>query len=137
LTEVRVHLRKPEAIAKAAAASVQVSRSPSDFPRRLEDTRWGQAEVLLETKDAGLYLLHVEAGQEIPRHHHQVMRELEWLVDGELFRENHEVEAFTPVSWDKGQIHSYRNNSESRATLFCCDCPPFMPQDEIEVGGDR
>jgi dihydroneopterin aldolase len=134
---VAVRLRKPEAIGKARAAGVSVRRRPADFPRRFETTKWGQAEVLLETKDAGLYLLHVEPGLEIPRHHHEVMRELEWLVDGELWREDHQVEAFTPVSWKHGQVHSYRNRGERRATLFCCDCPPFIPHDEIEERAGR
>ena len=130
--EVTVHLRKPEALAKARAASVSITRNRADFPRRFETTEWGQAEVLLETQDAGLYLLHIDPGSEIPRHHHEVMREIEWLVDGELWREHQAVEPFTPVAWNHGQVHCYRNRSAEGATLFCCDCPPFIPGDEIE-----
>jgi dihydroneopterin aldolase len=135
LQAVRVRLEKPRALAGRAAAAVTIERSRADYRRRFESTAYGRAEILLETREAGLYLLHVEAGNEIPRHHHQVMRELEWLVEGELYRAGNRVEPVEPVVWDHGEVHSYLNRSDRPATLFCCDVPPFIPHDEIEVNG--
>ena len=43
---------------------------------------------------------------------------------------------FEPVVWEKELVHTYQNDGEERATLFCCDCPPFVPSDEIVVGED-
>jgi hypothetical protein len=31
-------------------------------------------------------------------------------------------------------VHGYENRGQRRATLFCCDTPPFIPQDEIVEG---
>ncbi len=131
---VQIRLEKPEALgARAETAAVSIQRERSDYPRRREPTHFGEAEILLETREAGLYLLHVEAGRSIPRHHHQVMRELEWLVGGELRQGGQRIEPCQPISWPRGAVHSYENTTDRRATLFCCDCPPFIPQDEIEV----
>lgn len=132
--EIRVTLEKPRALeGRASAAVVQTHRTRSDYPPRFETTKFGQAEVLLETREAGLYLLHIEPGRSIPLHHHRVMRELEWLVEGDLFQGNTLVEPVRPVNWPHGRVHGYENRSDARATLFCCDTPPFMPRDEIEV----
>jgi dihydroneopterin aldolase len=134
LQSVLVSLEKPNGLdIRAACASVSISRRREDFPRRIESKAFGHVEVLLETRDAGLYLLHVDPGQSIPRHHHRVMRELEWLVAGELHQDGRTLLPIQPVAWKLGQPHSYENHGVKPATLFCCDCPPFIPQDEIEV----
>ncbi|MEM6995056.1 MAG: dihydroneopterin aldolase [Myxococcota bacterium] len=130
---VELRIAKPRAlVGRAAAAAVRIARTREDYVRGHETTAWGEVEILLETRDAGLYLLHVDGGKEIPRHHHKVMRELEWLVRGELLGSNDAVSTGTPVVWPRGKAHSYRNATPERATLFCCDCPPFIPADEIE-----
>jgi dihydroneopterin aldolase len=133
LEGVDVRINKPRALAKygSATAAVRLARTRRDYPRRREDTRFGEVEVLLETRDAGLYLLHVHAGRRIPVHEHRVMRELEWLIDGELWQAGRRVELMRPIEWKRGQVHGYDNRSPQRATLFCCDTPPFIPQDEI------
>lgn len=128
---VEIRLTKPQAIAAARTAGVEIRRSLADYPRRHEHPSWGEVEVLLETREAGLYLLHVSAGREIPGHHHEIMRELEWLVDGELLGDGEPMTTMTPREWERGQIHAYHNVSPGRATLFCCDCPPFIREDEI------
>ncbi len=131
---VDVRIAKPGALTgRAAAAAVSISRKRADYPRGHETTPWGEVEILLETRDAGLYLLHVDGGREIPRHHHKIMRELEWLVRGDLLQAAEPVASGAPVVWPRGMAHSYRNATEERATLFCCDCPPFIPGDEIEI----
>lgn len=131
-TRLQLRLGKPEAIAGARRAGVFVNRTPYDYPRRREVSRFGEVEVLLETREAGLYLLHVEAQHAIPLHHHQVMQELEWLVDGELRQDGRSVERGVPQAWALGQVHGYTNVSDRRASLFCCDVPPFLPSDEID-----
>lgn len=138
LRTLEVVLAKPGALAgHAASAAVRLARAREDYPRRFEIKRWGEVEVLLETREAGLYLLHIDAGREIPRHHHRIMHELEWLVRGRLEQEGRALEAVEPVSWSHGEAHSYRNPGRDRATLFCCDCPPFIPSDEIEIAGRK
>lgn len=138
LEGVAVTIRKPHALRRYGntGVAVRIERTRADFPRRHERTKFGEVEVLVETRDAGLYLLHVDAGRSIPPHHHRVMRELEWLVAGELWQGGQRLEALQPVEWVLGVVHGYENRSERRATLFCCDTPPFIPQDEI-VEGER
>jgi dihydroneopterin aldolase len=131
-TKLELRLGKPNAIANARRAGVSVVRTPADYPRRREASRFGEVEVLLETREAGLYLLHVEAQHEIPRHRHEVMGELEWLVEGTLVQDGIVVEPCVPRAWAKGFVHGYANPTTRRATLFCCDTPPFVPHDEID-----
>jgi len=132
--DVRLRLSKPRALpGRATVAGVELHRHRRDFVRMRERNEFGEVEILHQTRDAGLYLLHVEAGREIPAHYHQRMRELEWLVAGELERDGERLEGFAPVMWRKGRVHRYVNVGERRATLFCCDIPPFVPEDEIVV----
>jgi len=150
---VRLQLDKPEALrgrlrkfsARARAvgdaargqfgagvvAGVTVSRRAADFPRRFEAASYGSVEVVLETQEAGLYLLHLRPGGVIAPHHHAVMQELEWPVRGELVRCGVKVSGFDPRAWPLGQVHDYVNAGTSAATLFCCDQPRFMRSDEI------
>ena len=132
LQELELRLAKPQAlVGRAAAGAVRVQRRRSDFELRREPARFGEVDVLLETREAGLYLLHVEQGQQIPAHHHRVMRELEWLVRGTLRQDGELVPPSRPIEWAHGQVHAYVNEGDGVATLFCCDCPPFVPADEI------
>jgi quercetin dioxygenase-like cupin family protein len=96
-----------------------------------EGTVFGYVDILLENEEAGLYLLHVEPGAEIPRHHHQLMSELEWYVRGDLMRDGDKLIDMAPVRWPRGQIHGYRNVGSEVATVFCCDSPPFIQSDEV------
>lgn len=130
--QVELALSKPQALEHGRGASVAITRSAEDFPRRSEAARFGEVEVLLETREAGLYLLHVAAGNRIPLHHHEIMREMEWLVAGELVQHGEPLSPFSPREWSLHQRHAYDNPSPRRATLFCCDMPPYIPADEID-----
>jgi FolB domain-containing protein len=131
---VSVQLDKPEALrGRARSAGVSIARRQADYPRRWETARFGRVEVLLETAEAGLYLLHVESGKSITPHYHQRMRELEFRVRGELMRSGHLLRGLSPVHWSHGQVHEYVNVGTSVATLFCCDQPRFIPDDEVLV----
>ncbi len=131
---VSLRLLKPNALAEVAeAAAVSVRRTRADYPRRHEDSRFGHVEILLETREAGLYLLHVAPGRSIPAHHHRRMRELEWIIAGDLEWQGSALPLRTPRTWPRGEVHGYDNRSDARATVFCCDTPPFIPDDEIEV----
>jgi dihydroneopterin aldolase len=134
LDAVKVRLRKPRALPdRAREASVEISRTPADYPRQRELNEFGEVEILYESRQAGLYLLHVDAGRSIPPHYHQTMRELEWRVGGTIERDGRRLEGLDPIAWKKGQVHTYVNVGTERATLFCCDNPPFSPDDEVVV----
>jgi hypothetical protein len=82
-----------------------------------------------------LYLLHIDPGATLSSHHHQVMRELEWHVRGEILRCGEKLVGLAPVIWSQGQVHDYVNTGTGVATLFCCDQPRFIPADEVLVEG--
>lgn len=130
----RIVLDKPEALrGRARSAGVSIARRQEDFPRRYETARFGTVEVLLETAEAGLYLLHVAPGNWISPHHHRRMRELEFRVRGELTRCGVPMRGMSPAHWPYGQVHEYVNVGTGVATLFCCDQPRFIPDDEVLV----
>ncbi len=134
LRTLELRLAKPRAlVGRASSGAVRIQRAREDFSSHQERARFGEVDILLETPGAGLYLLHVEPGKEIPPHHHRIMRELEWLVAGELTQQGIPVPMASPVEWARGEAHSYRNETAEVATLFCCDRPPFIPSDEIEL----
>ncbi len=135
LDRVRVRIAKPQALAgRAQNVALEIERDQADFPRRWEHPPFGAVEIICETGNAGLYLLHVEPGRGIAPHHHRVMRELEWRVRGELERDGVRMDGLSPIVWSGEQVHRYDNVGSTRATLFCCDSPPFIPEDEIVVG---
>jgi FolB domain-containing protein len=118
LDDVRLRIRKPHALAgRAREPGVEMFRTARERAHTREPSEFGEIETLLETSDARLYLLHVEPGREIPADHQRSMRELEWLVDGEL----EGLQGFAPVTWQKPRTHRHVNTGSKRATLFCCD----------------
>ena len=137
LDTVGLTIAKPRALpGRAGAAAVKILRRAEDFPRRHELARFGRVEILLETAEAGLYLLHVDPGRSITPHLHRVMHELEWLVAGELSRDGAPLVGLSPVEWPRGQVHAYTNHGARPATLFCCDRPPFIVEDEVLVDAE-
>lgn len=132
LRELGLTIVKPQALpGRARAAAVQITRDRGDFPRAVRAAPFGREEVLLETADAGLYLVHVAPGGVIAPHRHERTAELEWGVAGELLRDGAPLDAMSPVAWPLGQAHGYRNASASEATLFRCDRPPLRPEDQL------
>lgn len=135
---INLRLEKPRALPQLAkSAAVEIDRTRSDYPVRNEQAVFGHVDILLETAEAGLYLLHIGPGKAIPLHFHRVMRELEWRVSGHLLRNGKRLKNLSPIAWKKLQKHSYRNAGKETATLFCCDVPPFIPEDEILVSPDK
>lgn len=134
IDEVRVRLNKPQALrGRAREAGVEVHRRARELVRMREHNEFGEVEIVHQSREAGLYLLHIDPEREIPAHYHRIMRELEWLVDGAIERDGERLRGFAPVVWRKHRVHRYVNVGTRRATLFCCDTPPFVPEDEIVV----
>jgi FolB domain-containing protein len=134
LREVGLTIVKPQALpGRARAAAVRIERDRHDFPRERRAAPFGSEEVLLETAEAGLYLLRVAPGGVIAPHLHRRTAELEWRVAGELLRDGAPLTGVGPVAWPIGQVHSYRNPSAAEALLFRCDRPPLRPEDQVDA----
>ena len=126
-----LHLLVSPADPESSLTPVSLARQREGCGLQREVAVFGQVDILLENAEAGLYLLHVDAGKEIPRHHHKVMRELEWHVRGQIERDGEELSGLDAVEWPRGQVLGYRNTGVEVATVFCCDMPSFIRSDEV------
>lgn len=134
LQGLELRLAKPEALPAADASAVAVTRTRDDFPTRREPTGFGHAEVLLETAEAGLYLLHVDPGHELSPSPAEGMRELAWLVRGSLWLDGEPLPPSRPAELSRDDANAYRNASKEPATLFFCGCPPPLHEHDPPPG---
>jgi dihydroneopterin aldolase len=148
--EVRLELDKPEALrgrlrkykgrvpravqargqgfGAGVVAGVTALRRQADFPRRVAPTEFGSVEVVLETQESGLFLLHVRPGGVVAPHVQLTAGPkraagIEWPVRGELVRGGVREAGFDPWIWPPGQVREIANAGAAVATLFCCDQP--------------
>jgi dihydroneopterin aldolase len=120
LEHVEVRLEKPAALqGRARAASVQIRRTQSDFPRRTESTGYGEIETLLSTHEATLALCHVQPGLAIPPAGDE-RRRLEWVVTGSVSLDGQLLREGEPQFWSGARRASYDVPGTERATLFAC-----------------
>lgn len=129
LERVEVKLDKPAALdGRARAASVEIVRERDVFPRTVRETAFGRCDVLLETREAGLYRLVVSPGAELPAGFARSRRQLEWLVEGALTSGNTALEAHVPRTADeRDEPTSYFCPGPGSAVLFRCTRPPASP----------
>jgi len=119
LERVEIRLEKPAALhGRANAASVEVRRQQSDFPRRRQDTAFGEVETLLDTHEATLELVHVDAGKSLTQEGRSGRR-LEWLVNGQVDAAGASLREGEPliVTPSSGALV---NAGAERAVLFHC-----------------
>jgi dihydroneopterin aldolase len=140
-TRATVTLTKYGALAGQARAVVNQTGLAAAQTYVREDNDWGTVDVIAETRRVGIYRLNLAPGQSIPRHVHHRMREAELVLDPGLVgwqegldpRVLEEGERF---SWERGQAHGYRNSGDRVASILCVDAPPFIPEDEVPLGGE-
>jgi dihydroneopterin aldolase len=128
LERVDIRLDKPAALdGRARAASVEVTRERRDFRRSTKPDPFGPVEVLLETREAGLYLFSINPGRELAPMGDEA-RVLEWLVSGELTSRGAPLPRHRPTaSADESSDRlGYANPGSDAAVLFRCICPPML-----------
>jgi dihydroneopterin aldolase len=130
LERVEIRLDKPAALdGRARAASVEIARTRANFPRSKTTTPFGAVEVLLETREAGLYLVSIERARELRSVRDTDKRVVEWLVAGELACGGvpmplHRIENASNEEPSDGIV--YVNSGTEPAVLFRCICPPGL-----------
>jgi 7,8-dihydroneopterin aldolase/epimerase/oxygenase len=138
LQQVDIRLEKPGALAsRARSASVQIHRKRSHYPRKSLTTDFGSLDVLLETHEAGLYLLQVDPGRELPEAADALVRsrarapesarpaserKLAFIVNGMLERGGRSVRASELFPARTSGERAANSGSES-VTVFVCACP--------------
>ncbi|HEV8246018.1 MAG TPA: dihydroneopterin aldolase [Polyangiaceae bacterium] len=111
-----VQLEKPEAL-RGHAVSGAVSITRERTPRRRAARDFGEEERLLETAEAVLSLIHVDAGKTLLRQDGSERR-LEWLVQGHLHAAGQSLRQHEPG--DLAGNPEFSNPGPERATVFSC-----------------
>jgi dihydroneopterin aldolase len=134
---LRLRLTKPSAVlAGQALPSLEITRDADEFAPQTESSKFGNVDVVFETRDAGIYRLNVAPGRFIPLHVHRQMRESELVLTDGLLCQGKPVAPGTVFHWPLGAAHRYDNPTPRHQTILCVDSPRFMPEDEIEVDGE-
>jgi dihydroneopterin aldolase len=133
---LRLRLTKPSALGGHAVPYLEIRRDTTDVALEVEKTRFGSADVIFETREAGIYRLNVAPNANIPLHVHRAMRESEMILSDGLVCQGKRVAPFTVHHWPLGAKHHYDNPTGRYQTILCVDSPPFNPEDEVEVEGE-
>ena len=131
---LRLRLTKPYALSGRAVPYLEICRDASDVALETEDNRFGRVDIVFETTEAGIYRLNVAPGQGIPLLVHKVMRESELVLSEGLLCQGKPVEAGAVFHWPHGAAHRYDNPTDRYQTILCVDAPPFIADDEVQVG---
>lgn len=121
---VEIRISKPGAMpGRARAAAVSIRRDRARLSVRAESTSFGRREVLLETQEAGLYLLCVEPGATLILDRAPGTRDHGWVLSGELRRGQAHLasgERLPPA--EEGQSLLVNPGSSETRIFYCC-CP--------------
>lgn len=129
-------LEKPRALQRGAVPSLTIERDADGVILGREDKPFGTVDVVLETRDAGIYRLNVAPGSSIPLHVHRRMRESEMVLGSGLLCQGRPVTAGTVHRWPLDAAHGYHNPTRRHQSILCVDCPRFIESDEIPVAGE-
>jgi FolB domain-containing protein len=126
LLTVEIRLDKPTALrGRAYSTGVRVTRRRDQLLAQREETAAGAIERLIESCEAGLYLIHVHPGRSATGPAGFVPRVIDWVVAGDLLRSDvplHPMHRIGPATVGFGPI---RNPGDREAILFCCTCPAW------------
>ena len=132
---LRLRLTKPSALFGLATPSLEISRTAGEMALEVEPAKFGNVDVVLETREAGIYRLNVAPRSRIPLHVHRLMRESELVLSAGLCCQGRPAAPGTVFHWPRGAAHEYENVTDQFQSILCVDSPPFIPEDEIEVDG--
>jgi dihydroneopterin aldolase len=136
VARVRLRLAKPAALAWGAVASLEVERDAAWLVLASEPKNYGSADIIHETRDAGIYRLNLAPHSAIPLHEHRVMHESEMVLSKGLWCQGKPVALGTVHRWPQGAAHCYQNPTRRHQTILRVDSPSFLQDDEIAVEGE-
>jgi FolB domain-containing protein len=134
--QLRLRLTKPSALAGRAVPYLEITRDASDVSLGLEQSKFGQVDIVFETSEAGIYRLNVAPFRSIPLHVHRVLRESEMVLSDGLLCQGKRVVPGSVFHWPHDAPHRYDNPTERYQTILCVDAPAFRADDEVEVQGE-
>jgi FolB domain-containing protein len=136
ISALRLRLTKPSALQGRALPHLEIRRTADEVSLTHEEKPFGKVDIVLETKDAGIYRLNVAPGRGIPLHVHRVMRESEMVLSQGLLCQGKPVSEGAVFHWPNGAAHRYDNPTDRYQTILCVDAPPFIEADEVQVEGE-
>ena len=136
IQEVSLRLRKPYALAGHGVPSLEVKRDAREVVLEREVKPFGTVDIVAETRRLGVYRLNIGPGRGIPLHEHRKMRESEFVLGRGLLCQEKAVGTGATFRWPHGAAHRWDNPTSDWQSVLCVDSPPFIPSDEIEVGGE-
>ena len=92
-------------------------RERKDASRKPQPGEFCTIELLLETHEAELRLLHLEAGGRAPADRTSAV---EWLVTGHVEGDGGTLAVHEPRAFPGGRVFPYVNSGNSPATIFSC-----------------
>jgi hypothetical protein len=126
LAFVEIRLDKPAALdGRARAACVEIKRTRDAFPSATRPTSYGFVESLLETRDASLSRIGIDAGKAMACALPPGTRMLEWVDEGDVSRDGQPLSPHAPLAPVEASA-TYRNTGANPAVLFRCICPPVV-----------
>jgi dihydroneopterin aldolase len=126
LLEIEIRLDKPTALrGRAYSTGVRVTRRREQFPLRYESLGAAERATLLETDEAGLYLVRLQPGTPCMVPEGFTARVLAWSLVGEASDGERRLTAGDPIPAPRAALPPYLASGPGPATLFCCTCPPW------------
>ncbi len=125
---VRVALKAP-----GTFASVSMAGNRGEYDFVVEKKPFGYVDVLVEHAGFGVYRLRISPGAGIAAHEHRMMDEYEMVLGSGLLLQGKPIAAGSVIDWPRNFVHRYDNPTGAEQTVLCVDCPPFDPDDEIEL----
>jgi dihydroneopterin aldolase len=132
---VGVKLRKPGALGGKGLPTLQVKRQACATSYRRETKSFGTVDVILETREVGLYRLNIAPRNGIALHVHRKMEEAEFVLSDGLLCQGEVAKRCDVRVWPRGLAHRYDNPTDAAKSLLCVDRPPFEESDETPVEG--
>jgi 7,8-dihydroneopterin aldolase/epimerase/oxygenase len=118
--QVDLRLEKPQVFrGRARSASVRIQRDRAQFPTLVRRQECGEIETVLETHEAGLYVLTVQPGRKLS-YPASAERQLAWMTAGGLFAggRSHSVGDALPAAQT-----ALENRGSEAAHVFLCTLP--------------
>ena len=126
LSQVEIRLDKPAALhGHAHGAGVRVRRTREQFSADPEPQPFGEIVPLLESSEAGLYVVTIAAGKRLPPAAGGPARVLQWVVCGELHDGRCSRVATDPIGPPQPELSIHENVGELDASLVCCTTPAW------------
>jgi dihydroneopterin aldolase len=135
IEHVKVRIRKPEGLRGRAVPSLQIERSTSDVEYGVQARPLGNAQVVLETPNLGVYRTIIRPGETLPLHLHPNLDEAEMLLTEGLDIQGEPGKRGSIRLWPKGTAHTYQNSTNRCQSLLSLCRPHLRDSDLVLVNG--